>query len=72
MGVADYELDACEAALFERAMELAPQALAVTDLEAEQFPAAVSVHAHGQDEGPGAELHGSAGAAVQVGGARYR
>jgi hypothetical protein len=45
VGVADHQLDASEAALLERANELAPEALgfAVTYLQAKQFTAAVGM-----------------------------
>ena len=70
VGIADDELDPCESALFQRADELAPEALAfaVSDLETEQLPAAISVHAHGDDDGSGADLHRLAQPAVEVGG----
>ena len=70
VGIADDELDPCESSLLEGADELAPEALAfaVSDLETEQFPAAVGVDAHGDDNGSGADLHGSAQPAVEVGG----
>ncbi len=70
VGIADHELDRAQAALLERNQELAPEALvfAVADLEAEQLAAAVSVHAHGHYDGPGADLQGLAQAAVEVGG----
>lgn len=68
MGVADHELDPAQAALFERDQELAPEALvfAVANLEAEQLAPAVSIDAHGHDDGPGADLQGLAQAAVEV------
>jgi hypothetical protein len=53
VGIADHQLDPSEAALFEGAKELAPEglALAVADLEAEQLPPAIGVHAHGHNHG---------------------
>ena len=70
VGIADHELDPSESSLFQRAYELAPEglALAVADLETKQFSAAIGVHAHGDDDGSGADLHRPAQAAVQVGG----
>ena len=70
VGIADHQLDASEAALFQRANEVAPErlSLAVADLEAEQLPAAIGVDAHGDDDGSGADLHGTPEPAVQVGG----
>ena len=70
VGITDHELDASEAALLERADEVAPErlALAVADLETEQLPAAIGVHAHGDHHGPGADLHRPAQPAVEVGG----
>jgi hypothetical protein len=67
VGVADHELDSREAALFERDQELPSEALvfAVADLEAEQLAAAVSVHANGHDDGPGADLQRLAQAAMR-------
>ena len=70
VGITDHELDPSEAPLFQRTDELTPErlALAVTDLEAEQLPAPIGVHAHGDDDGSGADLHCPAQPAVQVGG----
>jgi len=70
VGIADHQLDPSEATLFEGANELAPEALAfaVTHLEAEQFPAAIGIDAHGHHHRPGADLHGTAQAPVEVGG----
>jgi len=60
LGVADHELNATQAALFERDLELAPEtfALAVADLETQQLTAAVSIDPHCDDDGPGANLQG--------------
>jgi hypothetical protein len=70
VGIADHQLHPSEAALFQRADELAPErlALAVVHLEAEQLPSAIGVHAHGDDDGPppGADLHRPAEPAVEV------
>ena len=70
VGVAHHELDASQAAFFERGNERTPEALAlaVTHLEAQQLPAAVGVDAHGDDHGSGADLQGLAEPAVKVGG----
>jgi hypothetical protein len=70
VGIADHELDASEAALLERADEIAPErlALAVSDLEAQKLPAAIGVHSHGDDDSSGADLHRPAQPAVEVGG----
>ena len=70
VGVADDELDPRQPALFERADEVAPERLgfAVADFETEQFTAAISVDAHGDDNRPGADLHRPAQPAVEVGG----
>jgi hypothetical protein len=69
VGIADHQLDASEAALLERSDEVAPErlALAVAHLEAEQFPAPIGVHAHGDDDSSGADLHRPAQPAVQAG-----
>jgi len=70
LGVVDHELDFREAALFARNQELAPETLtrAIADLETLQLAPAVSIDAHGHDDGPGADLHRLAQAAVDVGG----
>lgn len=48
VGIADHKLDPSKAVFLEGANEMAPEALAfaVTDLEAEQFPAANGVRAN--------------------------
>ena len=66
VGIADHELDPAETAFLllrrslrlEGAKKLAPEglALAVAHLEAEQLAPAIGVHAHGDDDGSGADL----------------
>jgi len=70
VGIADHQLDASEAALLERANEIAPEGLAfaVTHLETQELTAAIGIDAHGDDDGSGADLHGSPEPAVEVGG----
>ena len=78
MAVADHERDPSQAALDcfaeasddERANDVTPKrlAFAVADLEAEQFPAPIDIHAHGDVNRSGAELHRPALTAMEVGG----
>ena len=70
MRVADHELDPSEAALLERANELAPEALgfAVAHLDAEQLAATIGIDAHGHHHSPGADLHRLAETPVEIGG----
>jgi len=70
VGVADHQLDASEAALFQRGDELFPEALAlaITHLQAQQFAAAIGIGAHVNYHGPGADLQSLAQTAVDVGG----
>jgi hypothetical protein len=58
VGIADNELDPSEFELIQRANELAPEglALAIADLETEQFPLAIGVEIHGDVDGLGADL----------------
>jgi hypothetical protein len=57
VGVADHRLDPKEAALFERANELAPEALgfSVSHLDAEQLASTIGIVAHGHHHSPGAD-----------------
>ena len=68
VGVAHHQLDAREAAFFERGNERAPEALAfaVTHLEPQQFTASTGVDAHGDDHTPPADLQGLAQPPMEV------
>ena len=68
VGIGDHQPHAREAALFEATEELTPEGLAfaVAHLEPQQLTAAVTVDAHGHDNGPGADLQRFAEASVQV------
>ena len=70
VGVRDHQLDASEASLLEVGDELRPEglALAVAHLEAQQLPAPVLVHPHGDDDGAGADLLSLAQPPLEVGG----
>lgn len=70
MGVRDHQLDASEASLLEVGDELRPEGLTLTvaHLEAQQLPAPVLVHAHGDDDSAGAYLLSLAQPPFEVGG----
>jgi hypothetical protein len=70
VSVAHHQPHAAEAALYEAGEELPPEglALAVAHLEPQQLTAAIGIDAHGDDDGPGADLQRLAEPAVEVGG----
>ena len=78
MGVGDHQFDPSEATLYcfaeacgyERGKELTPEALSLTvaHLEAQQLPAPVLVHPHGDDDSAGADLLSLAQPPLEVGG----
>ena len=70
VSVGDHQLDATQAPLFEVGDELRPEglALAIAHLDAQQLPAPVLVHPHGDDDSAGADLLSLAQPPLEVGG----
>ncbi len=70
VGVRDHQPDATQAPFLEMGDELRPEGLglAVADLEAQQLPATILVHPHGDDDSAGAELLSLAQPPLEVGG----